>query len=505
MIAKLARLFLITAILAGTLASLAISAHPVYAQEEITSVIYCKGADPNPCEILSEAALVDLESISKFWMYQSYGMYDFRIQGVWYTRAVDPIPDEIHIDRDSFTSIPQLGIYWWKDRLVYHESGWTYDDDIPLTNPNKAEELSVYELSEERRLVTYQWDGAKTLTWNFDVELTDTEIVIKVNQFMVQFMYPVDTLPYFTQETYDLPANVDWVSGEELRVVAVHKNSRTIPSTWEEKWLWEDVSWLYEDDLNELIANGTDETEAMEIINTKFQKDANKYRGVFPNYKNTLWSVTQEWIDGYTFERQDGSLVRISEDNLMTSRACTEEEHCYSTSYNLSVGDLVYVYPYTLEDIWNSLDYENGAYANLWVFNVSPARDVTLADKTLLVHRMQAGEVTRIDGVISEPEDIDGDGELDITYEDGTMILPLHTGYMPPVGTSFHGYIYTESAVIPHDNAPEGRVMALFDEDNMLWYFNNSGEKGHSFDAETYGISCGGMMSINLWFEGCTP
>ena len=487
------------------ISALAAAAHPAYAQEEATNVVYCSEQENRSCEVISAEIIGKFEEEANFWMYLTYGVHNFRVNGVWYTRTVDPIPTEIHIDRDSYTSIPQMGIFWQQDSLVYNQVGWAYDNDVPLTNPNAQQVFTADELSSEPMLVTYQWDGAKTLTWNINVAISDEEIIIRVNQFMVQFMYPISQLPSYERQTYTLPADIEWVSGEELEVVAVHKFSRTVPATWTETYLWEDVSWMYEDNLSRLIAGGMNKGLAEDIVQAQFEADADQYRGTFPNYENTLWRVTWEWEDGYTFQRRDGSLIKISDDNLMTSRACTKEEHCYSRGFTPEVGQTLYVDPYTIWNIADWKDYKGGTrkdLANLRLINVSPARDILPQDWELLQKRWRHAEVDPFFATITGWV-YDG-SFMKIETDQGP--LNLRASVSPPIGTKIAAYIYNQSASAKHYNPGEltGRVMVLFDDQGKLWFFNNSIEYGFSFDAETYSTGeCGGLMTIDNWVDGC--
>ena len=445
----------------------AMPVHPAYAQETVHPAVTC--SEGTPCVVLTQTEIASLGQEAADWnLYLSYGEHNFKYTFAW-VRPENPagwysfgptelVPSKIRIPRDSFTSVPQMGIYWWKDQLVYHQPGRLLNGEIntlltspgPLTTvletnipmPNWNDD---YAWDDNRIYTTYAWDGSRIYTWWFVPELTAEELVLHILDLRVGFLTPVTNVPTHVDFVYDSPADVDWVPGEELAVVSVNTNARAVPETS-----------IYEGE-------------------------------TYHNYESTLWRATWQWTDNFVFRRAaDGSLYRISDRNIMTSRACAPDEQCYTTGYYPKAGENVYVYPYTLWDIADSKEYGDPEYANLWLFNVSPARDILPQDQVLINQRLAAGEVELVEATVIGPLD-DGKTKL-INTSQGPLDLPI--SYMPPIGTKVIAYIYNENANTPYTVG--WRVMALFDltsKTGKLWFFNSDAEYGRQFDAETYNVT----------------
>ena len=478
--------------------------NPVFAQEETyEEIVYCDNQSDRSCEILSARTIEFLKDKSNRWDYfLSYGENNYSIRGIWYTKPFDPIPSEIHIAKDSYTSLPQMGIFWWKDHLVYYQSGWLRGNNTPLTNPGDPIILKTEDINDDTWFVSYSWNGSAIMTWNVGVSLDDFDLVIHINQFMMQTLTPTGKLPPYTEYSYDYPADNNWIPGEELEVLGVYTNTRTVPDVYLTNW--EDLDWYFEDQIAELRAQGVTESDIWSTIKSRYQNDEEVLEMLKPwyNYKNTMWKVSRTWVDNYLIGWHGGFVYRYAEDNIMTSRACSEEEHCYSTSFTPKVGQILFVYPYTLEDIQSWKEYENGDHvdlSNLWLFDVYPGRKILARDQELLDRKISMGEVSRLVATITGWNE---DGKI----QTDKGLLNLSVSVMPPIGTQITAWIYNEDAEAKYYSRGEltGKVMALFDDQGLIWFFNNDAEYGFSFDAEIYSTGhCGGLMNIDLWVNGC--
>ncbi len=517
---KLFRVLMIAAILASLFGMLAIP-EPVQAQENQYQIVDCANVTQELCATIGSDQIASLKALSQYWgLYVTNGRKNYKYHETW-IRNNNPagwnswegeefVPDQIILGGNNVV-LPRMGIEMKDGELFYHQPGYLLDSEVPIPLPNSESDswkkINLQKLpdidwdGDFQLYESYYLDGTNLFRWIWVPELTVNSVTLNVIDLTVGFLEEVKYLPKSYDFNYDQPAHIDWVPGEALRIASVNVNSRRIAPTYEVTL--HDISWYWEDELQRLVDQGMDDTQAWNKLLKSKGKEIKSWIGTKPNYKNTTWRAAVEWVDNYVIIK-GSEAYRIADNALMTSRACTSEEHCYSRSYTPQVGEIVYVYPYTLEANWNAQS-NNSDYSYLWVINVYPGRNISSKDNTLLASRILAGEVHRIDGVISEPLYNPVDHDTVVNYDNGTKILPIFVGEMPPVGTAFHAYIYTDKAVTPYDDSPEDRIMALFDDEGKLWYFNNYAEKGHSFDAETYNISCGGMMTVSLYFEDCVP
>jgi hypothetical protein len=514
-----------------------ISITPVHAQEGGTiDKVWC--LTKGNCSVIGTDAILALKKESQNWgLYVSNGAKNFKYDETWIRNENEAgwhsfgnetvVPDQIMIDPSLDLNIRLMGIVVQNGILSYHVPGWLLEGEVPTALPNSTMSWEKINLSTVTDIDfkgegvdlnrSYYFDGLNIYAWLWAIDQRDSYILIHVLDVNIGFLTPVKALPRNNDYHYDKVANFNWVPGEKLHVENVYKDSRSILPTYE--ITLEDISWFYDDYIQALADRGMDEENAWEKVMKQHAHEIEEMTGVFPNYKNTNWRATIEWIDGYQFRRNGVELINIEDNNVISSRACTKAEHCYSTGYTPAAGDNVYVDPYTLEDIWGWKKFEKGNHidmANLWVINVDPGREITTSDKALLQSRIDAGEVKKVFAIIEEPADINWDGDLEVVYNTGVLrdgetnpdsaTLPISVRHVPPVNTVAYVWIYTDKASTKYDAHPEGEVMAIFDSRGKLWYFNNHVEKGHSFDAETYGLDkCGGMMTMDNWIDGCVP
>ncbi len=527
MFTKLFRVVLIAAIIAGMFASLAINPQPVQAQENQYQIVDCANVMQKICATIGSDQIASLKALSQYWgLYVTNGRKNYKYHETW-IRNNNPagwnswqgeefVPDQVMLG-SSNVELPRMGIELKDGELYYHQPGYLLDSEVPIPLPNSGRDswkkINLKNLpdidwdGDFQLYESYYLDGTNLFRWIWVPEPTANGVTLNVIDLTVGFLEEVKHLPKSYVFDYDQPADIDWIPGEALRIASVNMNSRRIAPTYEVTL--QDISWYWEDELQRLLDQGMDDTQAWDRLLKSKGKEIKSWIGTKPNYKNTTWRATVEWVDNYVILK-GSEAYRIADHALMTSRACTSEEHCYSTSYTPQVGEIVYVYPYTLDDNWRARQSHHD-WSNLWVLNVYPGRIITKSDSELLQSRIDAGEVKSFRALLLEPEDLDGDGELDIVYQNGNgvskekQILPSFIGDMPPINHAVYVWVYTDKAVTKYDSNPEGKVAAIFDTDGTLWYFNNYAEKGQSFDAETYGVSCGGMMAVNLYFEDCIP
>ena len=419
---------------------------PARAATQPHAAVVCQGG---PCAVLTPVEIAGLKKGASDWagLYLSYGgKYDYKYSQSWVRvpnsaewpsfGTIDLVPSEIRIKRDSFTSIPQMGVYWWKNQLAFYEPGWLIPGEIPTPLPNYtgalttilAQDIPQPDWTNIKSVTSYAWNGGDMiLTWLFVPEVRAMEIVLHILDLRTGFLKVVDDLPGQYSYDYDSPASMKPIPGEELTVIQVGTNSRSVPRREED---------------------GTQ------------------------NYQATTWRATQQWTDSYVLQRADGSLYRLANRSIIAERACTPEEECYSRTYELSAGEKVYIEPYTLWDI----DTE---YANIRLSNVNPARPILPADQELINQRLATGEITKVEATVIGPEK--WLSTKIIGTDQGTLDLVIH--YMPPVGSKVVAYIYKTAPL-------QGwGVMALFDEQGRLWFFNTEVEYEGTFDATTYNVT----------------
>lgn len=490
------RLFVVIALLFGAIAI----KHPTVAkaqQEEPThEPVVCGNYLVNECQVLSPQEIATLQADADFWgLYISNGDNSYRYKGEitrvpnqagWNTFGqINAVPSEIRVRRDSWTSIPQMGIYWWKNQLLVTKPGYLLEGEIPTPLPakggtNPVEEIGVPDWNNFSVTESSSWDRGKILVWAFVPELTEKEVILHVFDVYAGFLESVESIPLPVEYEYTNVASVDWIPGEDLEVVSVNTNARLVQPFWEETWDWSDVDWVYEDDHERFIKAGFTEAQAREAVRLMYEADKLEFSNVYPNYLNTEWTATVEWTDNFDVKRRDGKVYRIENDRLYTWKAC--EEWCYSTSYTPVVGGHIYVDPYTF--------WYNDTDAALWTTNVTPAREILEKDQELLEKRLAAGEITEQLSVVTGiyDKDWDDDGQIDsklVNTNNGPIDLPIL--YLPPMGTAVYVYTYTKTSQAPNMDLAWD-VMALKDARGDLWFFNTEAEYGSGFDAETYNV-----------------
>ena len=129
------------ALLCAFLLSPFLGVRSVAANENSANVVVCKTA---PCDVLTQATVDTMRAQSQFW-----GLYLSRGNGQWTWEAHQAwsrsysngfkypgfgvaIPDEVRIRRNSNTSIPRMGLYWWKNVLAYSQPGWMNNAEVPV-------------------------------------------------------------------------------------------------------------------------------------------------------------------------------------------------------------------------------------------------------------------------------------------------------------------------------------------------------------------------------------
>jgi len=476
--------------------------HPVSAQAEQEEPkhdpIECGKYLVNECQVLTTEEVAALKEGSDFWgIYISDKNGTYKYKGD-ITRVpnpaewgpfglIDKIPSEVHIRRDSFTSLPQMGISWANGQLTVTNPGYLLEGEIYTPLPPKGgvsvfaeDKISTPDWKNFTTIESSSWDGGKILTWEFVPQVTENEMILHIFYLYVGFLEPVDVLPHPTEYEYTEVASVDWIPGEDLEVISVNTNARHIPLTWEETWDWLDVAWMYDYEYEQFIEAGFTEDQANQSVRLIYEADRQEFSGIYPNYRNTKWTATIEWVDNVEIKKRDGSVYRIKNDHLYAWKAC--EEGCSSTSYTPNVNEHMFVDPYTF---WN---IETDIIANLWTTNVDPARQILEKDQNLLDMRLAVGEVTVELSVVTGIYDMDwdNDGNVDsklIDTNNGPIDLPIH--YLPPIGTAVYVYTYTTSSTQDHSNWD---VMALVDAREGLWYFNSEAEYGNGFNAKAYNI-----------------
>lgn len=511
-------LVLIASLILGLLAP--VFTHPAYAQEEMVhKTIYCQGR----CEILGEILDKLIAKASPIGIYATLGDNNYKLSESWET-AENPagwwpgsskgtIPQEVVIPLYSFVSIPEMGVYMHYDQLYYHEPGYLLRGEVATALPsNKStSKVGVTEIEkpnwdDPELWGSYSWNGKTMLVWYFVPEIVKDNLVLHIFSVHI-YKYTQARVPATDTVTYDPVHAMWWVPGEKLEVIQKFYRASYVPTVYEHSW--EDIVWMYENEIN-FLSGFMPKEAAIGYIQIKWAEEI-KSLLVEENYEDTDWRTTFVSVVGYRMRRANGAEFNLAADMLSFTKQCGDYE---CTGGNASVGDLMYVEGSTLS-LWSPTD--NPKWFNLHTSSVNPLQKIHPDDKALLDKRYWDGEVIEVKGRITLPYDMDwdGDGRVDNTLigfkaEEGQNYdlpyIDLSASWTPPAGTWVVVYIYKDNAQAPNLDL-SWDVMALTDyyNSNHVWFFNEEAEYGYQFSPLRYSIgTCGGLMTLDNWLEGCS-
>jgi len=420
------------------------------------------------CRVIPESELSRLTQQDHFNpIYLSNGLVQYASlsnhfdMGYWYRNydsndgqpeVYELIPERIVIAKDSYTYIPQMGMAWYEDKLVYSQSleYETKNKDrsvlLPKRHPRRTIRLEdipdeplpymyYYYKEQENIYRTYSRDGDKMFHWLFTPSISEDKVIIHILSLNINTMIPYEIPEEIEHDNKNItrPADIDWIEGEKVILKKIILNSEKL-----------------------------------------FQEGEG----------NTEWNIHTIWNYRYLIEKEDGEYW-FDGDKVSFSWSCYRWGHMQCNNPNLiKEGREYYVDPainlYEMNDSDQFFD-------TLVLISIPPYGELKRDHLALLERRIKDGQVKIVEGVIQR-------GYKEKSWENPGVVavirlFKLDNGTyrqmnreLPPIGTKIRAYYYTakyrEKIGWNYvDNCGnETRLsdpMAIQDtETGMFWYFN---------------------------------
>ena len=397
------------------------------------------------CAVLRAQDILDIKALAKPWnLYLTDEKSNHYSASYFMLREPNPAgwiawpnsdlaPSEVHINTSLQVDIPQMGLHYAYNTLGVHVPGYLQGGEIPLALPSNKGGLTVVNIEtkvdwtninygENPFVYSYSFDDSLNLIVYWSFVPEMVGDELVLHIFDVQFM--------FLQPVISLPSPQSFKHDDVAK-----------------------LNWQVGDKLVVLSVN----RDSRVVEKTSL--------------KDTDWGATWEWVDSYVmFRFSDAKVITISENDIMAEAPCTTG--CYTQGIGLKQSQIVYV------DGSMAWSMATGGDI-LWLTTVDIAHlAMRQQDWAILEQRAKRGELSFSFGTVAGV--YNDKGSYQIQLSDGSHIeLPI--SYAPPVGTDI--------AIVTYKNVDTSMawpVMALFDNDAHLWFFNTQVEYGVGFDAVVY-------------------